>query len=75
MIFYTFLGIMFFALIVWFLRSAMFRQLVRGNGTDSAQWGSPLDHLQERGSQPGWNDDGGGNRASRRVSKHMRPRH
>lgn len=75
MIFYAFLGILVLVLVVCFLRSAVFTQLRRGNGADASQWGSSLDHLQEQGSQPGWNDDGGGRRASRRVSKHMRPRH
>lgn len=76
MIFYAFLGIMVLILGVWFVRSAMFRQLRRGKGTDASRWGSPIDHLQERGSQPGWNDDGvAGKRGSRRVSKHMKPRH
>jgi hypothetical protein len=77
MIFYAFVGIMILAVVTWFIRSAMFRQLRRGNGTDASQWGTPLDHLQERGSQPGWNDDGGGGakRPSRRDSKHTKPRH
>jgi hypothetical protein len=77
MIFYAFLGIMTLALVTWFMRSATFKQLRRGSGTDASQWGTPLDHLQEQGSAPGWNDDGagGGRRASRRESKHTKPRH
>jgi len=76
MIFYVFLGVVVVALGAWFMRSAMFRQLRRGHGSDPAQWGNRLDHLfdQGTGGQAIGDDGSGGTRESRIQSKHTGPR-
>lgn len=76
MIFYSFLGIMLVVFGAWFMRSAMFKQLRRGHGSDPGQWGNRLDHLADQGTggQAIGDDASGGTRESRIQSKHTRRR-
>ena len=62
MIFYIFLGLVVLGAVWLIVRSPTFKQLMHGRGADPAQFGSRLDHLDDRGSDPGWNDDGHGGR-------------
>jgi hypothetical protein len=54
----------------------VFKQFVRGHGSDPAQWGNRLDHLSDSiGTGSSWNDDGGGGRRESSIrSKHTRRR-
>jgi hypothetical protein len=73
MIFYIFLGLVVLGALWLFLRSPTVKQLMRGRGSDPAQFGTYRDHLADLGSEPGWNDDGhGGFRGSRRDSPQSR---
>ena len=76
MIFYSVLGVIVIALVVWFLRSAMFKQSRRGHGSDPSRWGTRLEHLANQGNAGHRiGDDGsGGTRATRIQSKHTRRR-
>lgn len=75
MFFYGFVIVLAVAVGWWLSRSPVTRQLFRGRGTDPAQFGNRLDHLEDLGSGTGWNDDGGnGRRDSRRDSKQARRR-
>jgi hypothetical protein len=72
---YAFLGILGGAVLTWALRSPVVRALVRGRGTDPAQWGSWQDHLEDNGLGVSWRSDGtGGTRETKVQSKHTRRR-
>ena len=75
-IFYAVLAVIAMALGVWFMRSAMFKQLRRGHGSDPSQLGSRLDHHANQGTsgQRIGDDGSGGTRQSRIQSKHTRRR-
>jgi len=66
MIFYSFLGLVLLGVGSLIFRSPTFKALMRGRGADPGRYGRHLDHLYDQGGQAGWNDDGGGRRASRR---------
>jgi hypothetical protein len=75
MFIYAFLGSVVVAVLVWAVRSPVVRALVRGHGTDPAQWGSWQDHLEDNGLGVSWRSDGsGGTRESKVQSKHTRRR-
>jgi hypothetical protein len=74
MVFYSILGILAAGVLFGLFRSPLMRAHLRGRGSDPGKWGSGWDHLVERGSEPSWNDDGGGgHRDSHIQSKHTRP--
>jgi hypothetical protein len=74
MIFYSFLGLVLLGVVTLVVKSPTFKALVRGRGTDPGKFGRHLDHLYDRGSGTGWNDDGsGGRRGSKRDSPQSRP--
>ena len=75
LLFYVLLGLAALALAWWLVRSPVLRAMLRGRGTDPAQFGSWQDHLDDIGLGPSWRSDGsGGARESRVLSKHTRRR-
>ena len=73
MVFYAILTLAVIGCGLGFLRSAMFRQLLRGRGADAGRFGSQLDHFyDQQGTGQGWNDDGRGARDSHIDSRHTR---
>ena len=75
MLFYVVAVPVALALAWWLVHSPVLRALLRGRGTDPAQFGSWQDHLDDIGLGPSWRSDGsGGIRESRVHSKHTRRR-
>ena len=72
MVFYAVITLIALSCGLGFLRSAMFRQLLRGRGADAGRFGSGWDHNAELGFGASWNDDGNGVRQSHIDSKHTR---
>ena len=76
MIGYALLAIVAVPLTLWLVLSPVTRAMVRGHGTDPAQWGTWQDHLDDIGLGPSWRSDGyGGRRETHVLSRHTRRRY
>ena len=75
MVFYIFLGLVLLGAVLLVVRSPTFKAMMRGRGADPGRFGNQFDHLMDRGSGTGWNDDGsGGRRDSQRDPPQSRRR-
>jgi hypothetical protein len=74
-VFYSCVGLVALAAAWWLAHSLVLRALLRGQGTDPGQFGTPADHIDDLGLGVSWRSDGtGGMRESKVLSKHTRRR-